>query len=124
MARRYESMRTGARRAVVVMILVVSVLAVGSVAFADLPVGSPPPPFQGSANEWVNSPPLTWQDLSGKVVLVDFMEYTCINCIRTFPYLRTWYQRYHPYGFEIVGIHTPEFQFDSTRANVAAAAKR
>ncbi len=105
-------------------VLLFAIVMAAGVASADLPAGSPPPPFQGSASDWINSKPLTWQDLSGKVVLVDFMEYTCINCIRTFPYLKTWYQRYHPYGFEIIGIHTPEFQFDSTRANVAEAAKR
>jgi thiol-disulfide isomerase/thioredoxin len=104
------------------LLLVVAVTA--SVACADLPVGSPPPPLSGDARAWINSPPLTWQELSGKVVLVDFMEYTCVNCIRTFPYLKAWYERYKPYGFVIVGIHTPEFRFDSTRANVAEAAKR
>jgi thiol-disulfide isomerase/thioredoxin len=112
------------RFSIPILVLSLSALVAGGVASADLPLGSPPPPFQGSASDWINSPPLTWQDLSGKVVLVDFMEYTCINCIRTFPYLKAWYERYKPYGFVIIGIHTPEFQFDSTRPNVAAAAKR
>ena len=57
-------------------------------------------------------------------MLVDFWEYTCINCLRTLPYLREWYQRYRDQGFVIVGVHTPEFGFSGERANVAAAAKR
>ena len=83
-------------------------------------MGSRAPAFIGSANDWINSPPLTWKQLRGKVVLVDFMEYTCVNCIRTFPYLKAWYQRYAPYGLVIVGIHTPEFGFAAQKANVEA----
>jgi thiol-disulfide isomerase/thioredoxin len=79
--------------------------------------------FNG-ATAWINSPPLTPQALRGKVVLVDFWEYTCINCLRTLPYLREWYHRYHGDGFVIVGVHTPEFAFSGKAANVAAAAKR
>jgi thiol-disulfide isomerase/thioredoxin len=55
------------------------------------------------------------------VVLVDFWTYSCINCIRTLPYLNAWYQKYHPKGFEIVGVHTPEFPFEHSASNVAAA---
>lgn len=62
--------------------------------------------------------------MRGKVVLVDFWEYTCINCLRTLPYLREWYRRYSSDGFVIVGVHTPEFDFSGERANVAAASKR
>jgi thiol-disulfide isomerase/thioredoxin len=79
--------------------------------------------FEGGAG-WINSPPLTPAQLQGKVVLVDFWEYTCINCLRTLPYLREWYRRYHGKGFVIVGVHTPEFDFSGKRANIAAAAKR
>lgn len=57
-------------------------------------------------------------------MLVDFWEYTCINCLRTLPYLREWYRRYHDKGLVIVGVHTPEFGFSGDRANVAAAARR
>ncbi|HUX60152.1 MAG TPA: redoxin domain-containing protein, partial [Ignavibacteriaceae bacterium] len=63
-------------------------------------------------------------DLKGKVVLVDFWEYTCINCIRTFPHLKELYRRYHKYGFEIIGVHKGEFAFASIAANVEAAYKR
>lgn len=79
--------------------------------------------FDG-ASGWINSPALTPDQLRGKVVLVDFWEYTCINCLKTLPYLRTWYQRYRNDGFVIVGVHSPEFTFSGQNANVAAAVKR
>ncbi len=59
--------------------------------------------------------------LRGHVVLVDFWTYTCINCIRTLPYVNAWYSKYHRDGFEVVGVHTPEFPFEHSAANVAAA---
>lgn len=79
--------------------------------------------FSGAVG-WLNSPPLEPAALRGKTVLVDFWEYTCVNCLRTLPYEKTWYQRYHRYGFEIIGVHTPEFAFSGEPANVAAAAQR
>ena len=66
-------------------------------------------------------PPLTLASLRGHVVLVDFWTYTCINCIRTLPYVNAWYAKYHAKGFEVVGVHTPEFPFEHSAANVAAA---
>jgi len=94
------------------------------VARAELPNGSPPPAFIGGAGDWINSKPLTWKELRGKVVLIDFWEYTCVNCIRTYPYLKAWHKRYAPYGLVIVGIHRPEFEFDKSKQLVAEAAKR
>jgi thiol-disulfide isomerase/thioredoxin len=79
--------------------------------------------FDGGAG-WLNSTPLDPTQLRGKVVLVDFWEYTCLNCLRTIPYLREWYRRYAGHGFVIVGVHTPEFDFSGQRPNVAAAAQR
>jgi len=79
--------------------------------------------FDGAAG-WLNGAPLRLADLRGKVVLVDFWEYTCVNCLRTLPYLKTWYARYHDKGFEIVGVHSPEFGFSGDRGNVAAAVAR
>jgi thiol-disulfide isomerase/thioredoxin len=79
--------------------------------------------FDGGSG-WINSAPLTPDELRGKIVLVDFWEYTCINCLRTLPYLREWYRRYRDHGFVIVGVHAPEFDFSGKRPNVAAAAKR
>ncbi|MDQ6781753.1 MAG: redoxin family protein [Candidatus Eremiobacteraeota bacterium] len=79
--------------------------------------------FEG-ATAWLNAQALSPADLKGKIVLVDFWEYTCVNCLRTLPYEKAWYERYKPYGFEIVGVHTPEFAFGAERANVAAALQR
>jgi len=70
---------------------------------------------------WINSVPLTRDGLKGKVVLVDFWTYSCINCIRTFPYLLDWYAKYKDYGFVIIGVHTPEFAFEHDTANVVQA---
>jgi len=79
--------------------------------------------FDGAAG-WLNGSRRTPAELRGNVVLVDFWEYTCINCLRTLPYLKAWYARYHDKGFEIVGVHSPEFGFSGDRSNVAAAAAR
>ena len=70
---------------------------------------------------WLNSPPLTLKQLRGKVVLVDFWEYTCVNCIRTFPYLKEWDRRYRDKGLVIIGVHTPEFAFARQVENVRKA---
>lgn len=72
---------------------------------------------------WINSQPLTMQQLKGKVVLIDFWTYSCINCIRTLPYIKTWYQKYHDKGFEIIGVHSPEFDFEKNESNVRNAVK-
>jgi thiol-disulfide isomerase/thioredoxin len=106
------------------LMLVIIALMLGGFAWSALPPGSAPPAFIGSSAQWINNPPLTWAELRGKIVLIDFWEYTCVNCIRTDPYLRTWYERYRQDGFVIVGIQTPEFGFSAVRNNVAAAAKR
>ena len=74
--------------------------------------------------KWLNSKPLTMQGLRGKVVLVDFWEYTCVNCIRTFPYLKSWHQKYKDKGLVILGVHTPEFAFAKVEGNVTEAIKR
>ncbi|HZL08218.1 MAG TPA: redoxin domain-containing protein [Candidatus Dormibacteraeota bacterium] len=84
---------------------------------------TPAPEFQGLTN-WINSPPLTMSQLKGKVVLVDFWTYSCINCIRTLPYIEKWYQAYQDKGLVIIGVNTPEFAFEHNPANVAAAVKQ
>jgi thiol-disulfide isomerase/thioredoxin len=86
---------------------------------ASAPRMAPPPSVQ-----WVDSPPLTMAGLRGKVVLIDFWEYTCINCIRTFDENKKWYERYHKDGFEIVGVHCPEFDIAYRVSNVKDAVKR
>jgi len=73
---------------------------------------------------WINSKPLTLSQLKGKVVLIDFWTYSCINCIRTLPYLKEWYHKYHDKGFVIIGVHTPEFDFEKNRDNVKNAVMR
>jgi thiol-disulfide isomerase/thioredoxin len=84
----------------------------------------PKPGADVSGTTWINSPPLTLADLHGKVVLIDFWEYTCINCLRTFEQNKKWYERYHKDGFEIVGVHAPEFDVAYSVDNVREAVKR
>jgi thiol-disulfide isomerase/thioredoxin len=83
----------------------------------------PAPEFVG-IEQWLNSDPLTLGQLQGKVVLVDFWTYSCINCIRTLPYLTGWYEKYKDQGFVLVGVHTPEFAFEKNTENVKTAIKR
>lgn len=71
--------------------------------------------------DWINSDPLTLEELRGRVVLIDFWTYSCINCIRTQPYLNAWYAAYHDQGFEIIGVHAPEFAFERVPENVRQA---
>jgi cytochrome c biogenesis protein CcdA/thiol-disulfide isomerase/thioredoxin len=78
------------------------------------------PPLSG-ATQWLNSPPLTLEMLRGKVVLVDFWTYSCINCLRTLPYLKAWDERYRSQGLVIIGVHSPEFAFEKDRGNVERA---
>jgi thiol-disulfide isomerase/thioredoxin len=88
----------------------------------SLPVEGHLPGF-GGATGWLNSPPLTDADLQGKVVLVDFWTYTCINWLRTLAYVRAWSDRYAGQGLVVVGVHTPEFPFERDVDNVRRAAK-
>jgi thiol-disulfide isomerase/thioredoxin len=75
------------------------------------------------ADEWLNSPPLTAPSLRGKVVLVDFWTYTCINWLRTLPYVRAWHEKYRDQGLVVVGVHAPEFSFERNLNNVRWAVK-
>jgi thiol-disulfide isomerase/thioredoxin len=79
------------------------------------------PSFEG-ANRWLNSEPLTAADLRGKVVLVDFWTYTCINWLRQLPYVRAWAEKYEDQGLVVIGVHTPEFAFEHHIDNVRRAA--
>ena len=78
------------------------------------------PPL-GGATQWLNSAPLNSENLRGKVVLVDFWTYSCINCLRTLPYLKAWDEKYRAQGLVIIGIHTPEFAFEKDQHNVEQA---
>jgi thiol-disulfide isomerase/thioredoxin len=80
-------------------------------------------PSLGSATEWLNSPPLTASGLRGKVVLVDVWTYTCINWLRTLPYVRAWAEKYKNQGLVVIGVHAPEFAFEKNVDNVRRAAK-
>ena len=82
---------------------------------------SKPAPELVSDGNWFNSEPLTLQKLRGKVVLIDFWTYSCINCQRTLPYLRTWWEKYEQDGLVIIGVHAPEFEFEKNPDNVAQA---
>ncbi len=89
--------------------------------FLNTDMGTAPEFIPGG--RWFNSEPLTLSQLRGKVVLVDFWTYTCINCIRTLPYLKSWYTKYKDKGLVIIGVHTPEFEFEKNPENVAKAIK-
>ncbi|OAI49448.1 cytochrome C biogenesis protein [Gammaproteobacteria bacterium SCGC AG-212-F23] len=80
-----------------------------------------PAPAIGGIDAWINSEPLQLNQLKGKVILIDFWTYSCINCMRTLPYLNDWYHKYHDKGFIIIGIHSPEFAFEKNLANVKSA---
>ncbi|MXW29766.1 MAG: thioredoxin family protein [Chloroflexi bacterium] len=83
-------------------------------------VGDNAPEFSG-INQWLNSEPLTMEGLRGEVVLIDFWTYPCVNCVRTMPYLRDWNEKYADRGLTMVGVHTPEFDFEKITENVVAA---
>ncbi|MDR6820201.1 cytochrome c biogenesis protein CcdA/thiol-disulfide isomerase/thioredoxin [Neorhizobium sp. 2083] len=87
---------------------------------ADLPVEGTAPSLTGAV-EWLNSPPLATEQLRGKVVLVDFWTYSCINCIRTIPYVRAWAEKYKDQGLVVIGVHSPEFAFEKKIDNVKKA---
>jgi cytochrome c biogenesis protein CcdA/thiol-disulfide isomerase/thioredoxin len=90
---------------------------------SSLPVIANAPPII-AGGQWFNSKPLSIAGLHGKVVLIDFWTYSCINCLRTLPHVKAWYAAYHQYGFEVIGVHSPEFAFEHVASNVAAAIKR
>jgi thiol-disulfide isomerase/thioredoxin len=94
-----------------------------SAAASDDGDGRKMPDLSG-ATAWLNSPPLDRNQLKGKVVLVDFWTYSCINCLRSMPYLRAWAARYKDSGLVVIGVHTPEFGFEEEPANVAKAVRK
>ena len=87
-----------------------------------LPIEGNLPPLDG-AGQWLNSPPLTAQALKGKVVLVDFWTYSCINSLRTLPYVKAWAEKYRDQGLVVIGVHAPEFAFERDVGNVTKAMK-
>ena len=101
-------------------------------AFADTRGETVPPMVEAGAQapelagieRWHNSAPLKLSELRGKVVLVDFWTYSCINCIHTIPYVNAWYQKYRDQGLVVIGVHTPEYPFERDARNVADALGR
>lgn len=104
--------------------LSVSLCAV--LGLAALPPGAQAAPLDSlaGATAWLNSPPLTAQGLKGKVVLVDFWTYSCINCLREMPYVEAWANKYKPYGLVVIGVHAPEFAFEKNLENIEKAVAR
>ena len=94
----------------------------GAPGQGGLPDEGPFPPLTGAA-AWLNSAPLTPEALRGKVVLVDFWTYSCINCLRTLPYVRAWAGKYRDHGLVVLGVHTPEFAFEKDLDNVRRAVR-
>jgi thiol-disulfide isomerase/thioredoxin len=91
-------------------------------AGAALPVQGGMPPLTGIV-EWLNSPPLTTEGLKGKVVMIDFWTYSCINCLRAIPYVRAWAEKYKDQGLVVIGVHSPEFAFEKNLNNVRTAVR-
>ncbi|HXN98669.1 MAG TPA: cytochrome c biogenesis protein DipZ [Candidatus Acidoferrales bacterium] len=82
-----------------------------------------PMPDLGGAVGWINSPPLNGKSLRGKVVVIDFWTYSCINCLRALPYVEGWAAKYKDAGLVVIGVHTPEFAFEKERSNVEKAVR-
>ena len=99
----------------------------GPAMMAKKPAGSPDLPIEGQLppligiTEWINSPALTAESLKGKVVLIDFWTYSCINCLRAIPYVRAWAEKYKDEGLVVIGVHAPEFAFEKDVRNVRRA---
>ena len=100
-----------------------ALLSVSAVQAAPQADYGPAPEF-AKIEKWLNTEPLTISSLRGKVVLVDFWTYTCINCIRTLPYVKSWHEKYKDKGLVVVGVHTPEFPFERSTPNVVDALKK
>jgi len=88
---------------------------------AAAPANASMAPSLTGATHWLNSAPLSMEGLHGKVVLVDFWTYSCINCLRTLPYVKAWAEKYRDQGLVVIGVHTPEFSFEKEQKNVEQA---
>jgi thiol-disulfide isomerase/thioredoxin len=116
--------------------IVVAALAAAGASSPELPVRGPGPTASArpaaaaplaalaGATGWINSPGLDPASLRGKVVLIDFWTYSCINCLRTLPYVRAWAGKYRDAGLVVIGVHAPEFDFEHRSADVQRAAER
>jgi thiol-disulfide isomerase/thioredoxin len=106
--------------------LVLAIFLITTAAWGQHPedtfVGQKAPELKGG-DTWINSAPLKLEELRGKVVLIDFWTYTCINWLRTLPYVRAWAEKYKDQGLVVIGVHSPEFEFEKDVSNVRRAAK-
>lgn len=93
-------------------------------AFATTPLPPYPAPSLRGQGEWFNSTPLQLPGLRGKVVLIDFWTFSCVNCLRTLPYLKRWHARWAAQGLVVIGVHTPEYAFERSPAGVGQAIDR
>ncbi|MCC8392706.1 thioredoxin family protein [Paraburkholderia sp. MMS20-SJTR3] len=101
-----------------------AVMAASTAALAAPQVDASTAPEFTGISQWLNSEPLKLQQLRGKVVLVDFWTYSCINCANTLPYVKSWNQKYKDQGLTVIGVHTPEYPFERDTGNVKTAIKR
>lgn len=101
-----------------------AVLGCGEISTVTVPPSPKPAPELEGGLTWINSSPLRLADLRGKVVLLNFFEYSCVNCLRTFPYLKEWQKRYADAGLVMIGVHTPQYGFSMDPQNVYAAVAR
>lgn len=99
-------------------------IALHSQAAAPPQVDYGPAPAFSGIDKWLNSTPLEMRELRGKVVLVDFWTYSCINCLRTLPYMTRWHEKYKDRGLVVIGVHTPEYAFEKSTESVQTAIKR
>lgn len=114
------------------IIAAIGAILIGTTVTARFASAQEPPSIIGSsplfglanATGWINSPPLTAKQLKGKVVLVDFWDYSCINCIRAVPYIRAWADKYKDSGLVVIGVHTPEFDVEKQLPNVQKAVNK
>src|SRR5258706_576371 len=102
--------------------LLLAAMLAGAIAIPAETSAEELPPLDG-ATGWLNSQPLTTAGLRGKVALIDFWTYTCINWLRTLPYVRAWAEKYKNQGLVVIGVHAPEFEFEKNNDNVRRAAK-
>ena len=98
-------------------------LASAPIAYAQLPDEGAIPEIS-HAGTWLNSKPLTARQLRGKVVLVDFWTYSCVNCLRALPYVKAWNAKYRDHGLVVIGVHAPEFDFEHDVANVKRSVEK
>jgi thiol-disulfide isomerase/thioredoxin len=116
--------RLGQRAALAALAGLLTWAIIGANAVGSRPGNEATAPEFSAIEKWLNSGPLTMRQLRGKVVLVDFWTYSCINCINTLPYVERWHEQYQSKGLVVVGVHTPEFPFERATENVEAAIRR